>query len=1386
MAGLGAATDGTWTGNAGTGSWAATNNWLNGSVPAEGGKAYFKASGPNLSVDVANLMLGGIYLGTANVYFNGNTFQLVNNPEVSTPATELRVMQRVTGDQTVLAKKGGSVFRVYQDFSGFSEVSVRGGTTVAHTNATTSFVRGALAFNNGCLSLEPTLAIAGGALTLGGSEGAVAVRPGVNVLEIVTNAANPTVAVTLGTNVVRTSGGVLAFNTTGGRTRFGNTIKILLPQDLTVNGMAPAYLSLYDNTATPKKTYTLLAYDAVKGLIPFTAFASDFSGGATSVVRLASDTTLTTNVEAYAVQLDSGATVTIGSGKTLKVGDGVNPAGIVLNSSDTKRATLTGGAIDFGASQGIFWSNEAQYGGNGTQIYSAIRGSNGVVFAGIRPSNNGAPSPLTLYSAGDYSGETHLAGGRIYVNHIACFGRSSDVYVWGDERAALGSELLISAAGSLTNNLHLIGNGFDSNNTGSLRFSANASILGTIELMGPTTIRCVANENGSTFAAYLKGSVYGTGTLQVASGFKDTNGMTFAANSTYVGDTTLSGYVNLRNQGTLGKGIIANSGILTLSSESLGLGFLQNQGTVNWASGDLGPNVISNSGRFNVVKSTDAVLSNSVVGVGRLNIANGTTTVVRAALQQNSLSVMMNSSVVLTTNAVSVGELDGVGRIEAQGDAALVVGSSSSGYSFFAGQLADGSGKLSLVKVGTNVLGLSGASSYSGATIISNGTLRLERIAQEPPFKYDLSVWLDASAGSTIVTNSAGQVTNWVDRSALGARYVKSAGLVAPAYARDAFGGKGGLRFTGIATNRLQATLDTALCRTLFIVNKPTGYDSMDGLLGYAGTDYGIRMSSATTWTVGSKDFFILDDAASTRVNGVTGYTFMQNQTHVLSTISQYPRSAIWSIGNYVTTASAQAQPRAYTGDIGEILMYSQPLTSTERGVVEAYLMNKWMGTSLVQNAASILPQTSAVTIAEGGVLDLNGLSQEVAGLSGGGMITNRSAAPATLIVNAQAGIQFSGAIRGDVQLIKRGAGDLKISTVQAYSGGTTIEAGRVVVSVMAPTNGLVLRLDAADARASVSGAVTNWPARVGGSAFVSAAPYTPPTRIENALNGMPAVRFDGVSNRLSNATALQLKTLVVLNQVEGYNQFGGLFGAGEFGDFGLRQDATNTWQKTGPTQFIFPGDNGSMYINGVAGNTYAHAVPHIVAAQAQTSKSMSSAALGFYYGNEANPTRYYKGRYYELLAYSRGLTPEERIQAETYLQLKWLGAGLKNVLPTNAVSLASGALLDLGGTTQSFTSVSGAGSIINGTVEITGEIHVSVAENGQCTPFEMASNVTLSGARLVFDHPEYLKTGQPVVLCGGTLSGVFASSNLPDGWVITQQGNALYVYPGGTVMLIR
>lgn len=162
VAGLGAATDGTWTGNAGTGSWAATNNWLNGRVPAEGGKAYFKASGPNLSVDVANLMLGGIYLGTANVYFNGNTFQLVNNPEVSTPANELRFMQCVTGDQTAFSKKGGSTLRVYQELSGFSEVVLKGGTTLVHTNAATSFVRGALAFNNGSLWLEPLLAVPGG------------------------------------------------------------------------------------------------------------------------------------------------------------------------------------------------------------------------------------------------------------------------------------------------------------------------------------------------------------------------------------------------------------------------------------------------------------------------------------------------------------------------------------------------------------------------------------------------------------------------------------------------------------------------------------------------------------------------------------------------------------------------------------------------------------------------------------------------------------------------------------------------------------------------------------------------------------------------------------------------------------------------------------------------------------------------------------------------------------------------------------------------------------------------------------------------------------------------------------------------------------------------
>jgi autotransporter-associated beta strand protein len=76
------------------------------------------------------------------------------------------------------------------------------------------------------------------------------------------------------------------------------------------------------------------------------------------------------------------------------------------------------------------------------------------------------------------------------------------------------------------------------------------------------------------------------------------------------------------------------------------------------------------------------------------------------------------------------------------------------------------------------------------------------------------------------------------------------------------------------------------------------------------------------------------------------------------------------------------------------------------------------------------------------GTLDLNGLSQSVNGLTGGGTIDNSGAGSATLTVgNDDAASTFSGTIQdtgGELAVVKTGTGTLSLSGPNSFSGGFT------------------------------------------------------------------------------------------------------------------------------------------------------------------------------------------------------------------------------------------------------------------------------------------------------------------------------------------------------------
>lgn len=115
-------------------------------------------------------------------------------------------------------------------------------------------------------------------------------------------------------------------------------------------------------------------------------------------------------------------------------------------------------------------------------------------------------------------------------------------------------------------------------------------------------------------------------------------------------------------------------------------------------------------------------------------------------------------------------------------------------------------------------------------------------------------------------------------------------------------------------------------------------------------------------------------------------------------------------------------------------------------------------GTLQIAGGADRLPTTTAVTLgaaATGGVLDLNGQNQTVAGLSTAGAgvsrVVNSGGGTPNLTVNLATGTSTFGGILGNAaqngfNLVKNGAGTLLLSSANTFTGSTTINGGVLTI----------------------------------------------------------------------------------------------------------------------------------------------------------------------------------------------------------------------------------------------------------------------------------------------------------------------------------------------------
>jgi fibronectin-binding autotransporter adhesin len=202
-----------------------------------------------------------------------------------------------------------------------------------------------------------------------------------------------------------------------------------------------------------------------------------------------------------------------------------------------------------------------------------------------------------------------------------------------------------------------------------------------------------------------------------------------AAMSLTIGATTAGSTVQVLDGNlTLGSVIIGPQGTLRFSGGFVAaVPTFQNNGTMLFE----GP--FSQFVDVPIVGTGRLIVATDLLQLFSINTYSGATTVISGILQAGSATAFspnsaftVNSQLDLNGFSNTIGSLAGTGIVTNNGGASatLAVGNDNTS-TIFGGTLQNGTGILGLSKVGTGVLTLTGANTYTGGTIINAGTLQI-------------------------------------------------------------------------------------------------------------------------------------------------------------------------------------------------------------------------------------------------------------------------------------------------------------------------------------------------------------------------------------------------------------------------------------------------------------------------------------------------------------------------------------------------------------------------------------------------------------------------------------------------------------------------------------
>lgn len=707
------------------------------------------------------------------------------------------------------------------------------------------------------------------------------------------------------------------------------------------------------------------------------------------------------------------------------------------------------------------------------------------------------------------------------------------------------------------------------------------------------------------------------------------------------------------------------------------------------------------------------------------------------------------------------------------------------------------SGNGSLTKKGPGTLALSGANTYSGDTQVQGGTLKLAALADgiQVCYKFDnpanlgqdSSVWgNDLSAVGTPVYTENGKYGGaaYLDGGSHFMRSVFPTGVPTGGSAYtialwekdDGSGNTGG--FAGWGVNGGNLCNNFRLAGANALNNYWWGNDwELTGLS--ANPKDGSWHHVAITWDGATQTLYV--DGSSVGTSGRTG-------------LNAQPTGFV--VGK--TTADI-----TFKGWLDNVQIANRALGPSE--IVSLMNMNNG-------NPSDILPVNSALQVSAGAALDLGGADQALAGVGGAGRVMNSAMDNVTLTVGSgNANTELSGTLDGAIALNKVGTGALTLSGVNAYSGGTTVSEGTLVLqspSLQALLAGSVAWFDASDAATlttNEAGQVTLWTNKGTAGAALNAVQINAgvgPTVAYGALNGKPVLSVDGTTalrtqNNLGIAGAQDRTLFVVGDRKNNGTMFFAHVGDGwDNRAFGIASHPEFLFSYTWGNDILFEARPSGMYelYDYMIASSYSSAKLISGGTIFSGSRAIAPATADtpLYLGSRFDATC--QGNLAEVIVFNRALTPAERMWVEAYLRAKWLSSDGSAAISAGRVAVAAGAVLDLNGTTQTLSGLSGSGVVTNGTLAVNGAIApgganavgtltltsvvplggtllTDVALDGTSDLLNAQGPLNLSGLSLQIQDLSQLKSGKRYVIATctpGGLTGTFTSSNLNTGrWTI-------------------